>query len=135
MEKKVKTKTLKQSVVLKATPHEVYEMLMDSKLHSKFTDAKAKVNRKVGGRFTAYDGEIEGTNMRLTKDKLIIQKWRTSDWPPKHYSVATFKITKQGKGSRLDFTQKDVPANKFKDISSGWKEYYWDRMKALIESS
>lgn len=107
-------------------------MLMDSKRHSKFSGAKANMSRKVGGRFTAYDGWIEGTNMKLTKDKLIVQKWRGKDWPPKHFSVATFKITKKGSGSKLDFTQKDIPVQKFKDISSGWKTHYWAKMKKLL---
>jgi len=40
----------RQSVIIKATPREVYEALMDSRKHSRFTGAKASISRKVGGR-------------------------------------------------------------------------------------
>ena len=35
------TKTVKQTVTFKASPHDVYEALMDSKKHAKFTGDKA----------------------------------------------------------------------------------------------
>ncbi len=49
----VTTRTIEQTVTFKASPHEVYESLMDSAKHSKFTGAKASISREVGGAFTA----------------------------------------------------------------------------------
>ena len=37
----VSTKTIEQTVEFSASPHEVYEALMDSEKHSAFTGAKA----------------------------------------------------------------------------------------------
>lgn len=88
----MKTKTIRQIVVFKASPHDVYEALMDSKKHSKFTGAKAIISREVGGKINAYDGYIEGVNVELVPDKKIVQKWRGSDWPEGHYSTATFEL-------------------------------------------
>lgn len=45
----MKTKTIKQTIFFKAEPHDVYEALMDSKKHSKFTGDKAVISRKEGG--------------------------------------------------------------------------------------
>jgi len=128
----VKTRTLRQSAVFKATPHEVYEMLMDSKKHSAFTGTKAKISAKVGGKFTAYDGDIDGRNVKLVANKLIVQTWRESQWPKNHYSTVTYKLEKNGSGTKLTFMQKDVPASFAADISEGWKEYYWSRMKEYL---
>ena len=75
----MKTRTIRQTVAFKATPHEVFEALMDSKKHSEFTGGKAKISRNVSGKFTAYDGYAEGTNLELVKDKKIVQTWRASD--------------------------------------------------------
>lgn len=36
----VTTKTIEQSVTFNASPHDVYEALMDSEKHSQFTGAK-----------------------------------------------------------------------------------------------
>lgn len=42
----METKTIKQSIVFKAPPHEVYEALMDSDKHSQFTGSSAEVSRE-----------------------------------------------------------------------------------------
>ena len=129
----MKTKTIRQSVTFKASPQEVYGMLMDSKKHSKFTSSKAKISREVGGKFTAYDGYIDGTNLELVENKRIVQKWRGSDWPENHYSIATFELKKASNGAKLIFAQSDVPEDQYKPISEGWVEHYWNKMKKLLE--
>ena len=123
------SKIIKQTVTFKKTPHEVYEMLMDAKKHTAFTGAKAKINNKVGGKFSAYDGYCDGVNLELVPDKKIVQTWRASDWPEGHYSTATYELTKVKGGTKLSFTQKDVPEDQYADIKQGWIEFYWDKMK------
>jgi activator of HSP90 ATPase len=128
------SKTIRQVVTFKAAPHEVYEALMDEKTHSAFTGGKAKISRKVGGQFTIYEGDIEGKNLELIPDQKIVQSWRYSDWPEKHYSTATFALEAVEKGTRLTFTQIDVPEDKYEDIKQGWKDYYWGPMKEMLDS-
>jgi len=65
----MKTKNIQQSVVINATPREVYEALMDSRKHSKFTGAKASISRKVGGRCSVYGNYIQGINLDLVLNK------------------------------------------------------------------
>ena len=130
----MKTKNIKQNIIIKAAPREIYETLMDSKKHSEFTGGEAKINPKVGGKFTAYDGYAEGKNLELAPDKKIIQSWRASDWPEGHFSTVTFLLKKNGKGStKLEFSQKEIPREFTKDISDGWKEYYWKPIKKMLE--
>ncbi len=129
----MKTKIIRQTVILKASPHEVYDALMSSKKHSKFTEAEAKISTKVGGKLTAYDGWIEGINVKLVKDKRIVQKWRGADWPKEHYSIATFELEKVKDGTKLKFTQTDVPENEYKAIYDGWFEHYWEKMKKFFD--
>jgi len=129
----MKTATIKQSATFKASPHEVYEALMDSRKHSKFTDSKANISRRIGGKFTAYDGYIEGVNLELVPDEKIVQSWRGSDWPDGHYSKAIFALKKVEGGTRLTFTQTDVPEDQYESISQGWRDYYWKPMKKMLE--
>ena len=107
---------------------------MDSKKHSEFTGDKASISRKVNGKFTAYGGYAHGINLELIEDKKIVQTWRADDWPKDHYSIVVFDISKAKNGAKLVFTQKDVPLEQFKDISNGWKEYYWKPMKLMLEN-
>lgn len=126
------TKTIRQHATLKATPYAVYEMLMDSKLHAAFSGGAASVSRKVGGKFTAYDGYIEGKNLELVPDKKIVQAWRGSDWPKGHYSEVTFTFIAVKGGTKIDFLQTNVPTSQYEDISEGWKEFYWQPMKVWL---
>ena len=127
---------IRHSVTFKATPHQVYEALMDSAQHAKFTGAPADISREVGGGFTAYDGALLGTNQELVPDRKIVQLWRaeSDDWPPEHFSVATFTIEPENDGTLLTFVQTGVPAHRYESIDQGWHEYYWTKMKEWMES-
>ena len=129
----METKTIKQTVTFKASPHDVYEALMDAKRHAEFTGGKATISRKLGGKFSVFDGYAEGINVELEQDKKIIQTWRADDWPEGHYSKVTFTFTKTAGGTKLAFTQTSVPEEFSADVAQGWKDYYWGPMKELRE--
>lgn len=128
----MKTKSIRQVATFKASPHEVYEALMDSKKHSQFTGSNASISRKIGGKFTVWDGDLEGTNLELIPDEKIVQSWRSNDWPEGHYSRATFALKEVDGGTRLTFTQTGVPEQHHEDISQGWRDYYWSPMKEML---
>ncbi len=125
-------KILKQKVTFKVSPDVVYETLMDSKKHSQMTGGKASISQKVAGKFSAYDGYIVGTNLKLIPGKKIVQSWRGSDWPDGVYSTLTFDLKKVAGGTELSMTQVGVPIESQKSISQGWKDYYWTPMKAMF---
>ena len=125
-------KQIKQIVVFKATPEEVYDAVVDAKKHSKFSQSKATNNAKVGGKFTAYDNYISGENLKLEKGKKIVQKWTSTDFPKGHYTEVVFEFKKQGDGTKLIFTQNNVPDENYADIKKGWIEFYWKPMKVTF---
>jgi len=69
----------------------------------------------------------------LAPDQKIVQSWRYSDWPVGVYSKATFALEPVEKGTRLTFTQTGVPDDKYEEIKQGWRDYYWEPMKAMLE--
>lgn len=124
-----------QTIIIKASPEEVYSSLMNSKKHSKFTGYSAKISNKIEGKFTVYGGYIEGKNVILIKNKKIVQYWRGTDdsWPKNYFSKVTFLLEKVKNSTKLIFTHSGVPTEAYKDIKQGWKEYYWDPMKKFLE--
>jgi activator of HSP90 ATPase len=126
------TKTIQQSVTFKAGADDVYEALMDSRKHSEFTGSEVSMSRKVGGKFSAFNGYSEGANIELVPDKKIVQSWRASDWPEGHYSQATFELKEEGILTRLTFTQSGVPEDQYNDISQGWYDNYWEPMREMF---
>jgi activator of HSP90 ATPase len=128
-------KKIKQTVTFEASPHDIYEMLMDSKKHSSFTGSTAKISRDAGGKFSVWGGDISGENIELLKDKKIVQRWRSKDWPNGHFSKATFELKEEGKKTKLTFTQTDVPDEKYESVKQGWIDFYWNNMKASLKKS
>ncbi len=129
------TKTIRQTVTLNAAPKLVFGALMNEKRHATFTGNAAVISRKVGGTFTCYGGYISGINLELEAPKRIVQAWRSQTWPEGTYSIVTFALArKKGGRTRLSFTQVGVPASDFRDISKGWRTYYWSPLKAFLKA-
>lgn len=131
----METKKIKQTVSFNASPEEVYELIMDSKKHTAFSGAKASMSKKPKGKFASYDGYCSGYNIELDPGKKIVQAWHFAEdgWPETHFSTCTFIFEKKDKGTKLTFTQTDIPAHKADALKSGWKEFYWDLMKEYLK--
>jgi len=129
----MKTKTIHQTVTFQATPHDIYETLMYAKKHSQLTGSNARITKKVGDKFSIYEGEIQGVNLELVPDRKIVQSWRYSDWPEGHYSKATFLLEESKGATKLIFTQTEVPEGLYQDVAQGWRDYYWQPMKDMLE--
>ena len=56
---------LKLSVTITAKLVDIYKAWLDSKLHSAMTGSEAHVEPKIGGKFSAWDGYIEGTTIEF----------------------------------------------------------------------
>lgn len=131
----MKTKIIRQSEIFKAPPHEIYELLLDSKKHSKFTGSKSEIVRKVGGEFSAYDGYNRGKLLELVPNRKIVIALRhdEDDWPEDHFSKITIRLSKNEDGTKLTFTQSAVPSQHAGHLAQGWKDHYWEPMKAMLE--
>lgn len=123
-------KTIRQTATIRgATPHDIYETLLDSKRHAKLTGAPAKIGRTVGAAWRAYGKDLSGEHLKLIKDRRITQTWRSSDWPKGHHSRATFSLARTKGGTRVNFRQSRVPDKEFRSVKQGWLEYYWKPLK------
>ena len=98
-------KTIRQTATIRgATPHDIYETIMDPKKHTKLSRQPTTVSRRVGGAFKVGH-DLESKNLKLTKDRRIVQTWRANNWPKGTYSKATFAFARAGGGTRVTFTQ------------------------------
>jgi len=127
-------KTIVQTVVFKKTSaKDVYSLYMDEKKHSQATGAPAKISHKEGSTFSAYNGFITGRNLRLVKNKLIVQSWRGKDWKNSDLD-STFIISLQqtGKNVELQAVHANIPDKHAKGIDKGWYEFYWEPWKKFL---
>ncbi len=129
------TPAIQQSVEFDATPETLYEMYMDSKQHSDATGAPAKVSRRVGGAFTAFGGQLEGKNLLLVPNRMIVQTWRSTGWKTADPdSVLVIQFSKTKNGSRVDLVHVNVPEHDHQGVTGGWRHYYWEPWRVYLEA-
>jgi len=131
----IKKKSFKQEIKIKGTPHEIYEVFMDAKKHSKLTESKTKVSREIGGSFSIFEGALSGKNVELIQDKKIVQTWRGDgeNWPKGYYSTITLIFEPDDKGTLIKFTHIDIPEASYESVKEGWDTYYWEPLKEMLE--
>ncbi|MEZ4807194.1 MAG: SRPBCC domain-containing protein [Flavobacteriales bacterium] len=126
--------TIRQSATIPASPGEVYDALMNTRLHSRFTGQRARIGRRVGDPFSTYDGYIDGVTLDLEPGKRIIQSWRAHEagWPDDHYSQVSYRLEPTVSGTRLVLQHERVPSRLADSFRKGWKEHYWTPLKAMF---
>jgi activator of HSP90 ATPase len=133
----MKTKSIKQTVTFAATPDTIYNLIMDEKKIAAFTGSKVTMSTKVNGKFNVFDGYCHGYNVELIEGKRIVQAWHFAEdgWPDDHFSICTFELEDTGNKTKLKFLQTNVPEHKVNSLKEGWKEFYWDPMKAYLKTN
>ena len=127
--------SIHQQVSLPASPRRIYEALMDSKQHAAFTaNGAAKISRRAGGEFRCHGGFVHGRNVELKANKRIVQAWRMKNWPKGIYSLVTFTLKKQGRGTRLTLDHIGIPAGHSGHLTSGWKARYWVPLRKYLKT-
>ncbi len=127
---KTKYRTIKQKVIIPASPKEVYDAYTDPKKHSAFTESKATGKPAVGSKFTAWDGYIFGKYLELDDGKRVVQEWSSTDFP-QGYGPSRLELcfNKVPKGTELVMVHSNVPEEIADEAADGWVEWYWDPLK------
>jgi activator of HSP90 ATPase len=126
------TAIIRQTVRFRTTPHALFEMYLDSRKHSKSTGMKARISRKAGGRFLAFDGMLEGKNLLIAADRQIVQFWRAAHWKKEDWSILILSFSKVARGAQIDLVHLGVPAYDHKGVRQGWPKYYWKPWKSYL---
>ena len=124
--------SLHQEVDFKASPHRIYDILLDSKQFSAFSGEPAEISREVGGTFSMFGGKIVGRNIELLSDQRIVQAWRPASWNPGEYSIVKFELKAEGPQTRVVLDHTGFHEGDFGHLDSGWKMHYWERLAKYL---
>ncbi|HKR66772.1 MAG TPA: SRPBCC domain-containing protein [Thermoanaerobaculia bacterium] len=128
-------KTIKQRVKFKADPATVYELLADSRKHTALTGRPANISSNIGGPFVLGENEVTGINVDLVPGKRIVQAWRHRRFPEGIYSMAAVTLTPTPDGgTELVLTHRGVPKDLIPETEQAWRDQYWSRIRAYVES-
>lgn len=129
------SESIKLSRVIPASPRQIYEAWLDSKEHTAFTGGEARIDSKVGGRFTAWDGYIEGKTLELEPHKRIVQSWRTSEFSAGSPDSRLEVVLEEAKdGTKVTLIHTQIPDGQGAQYKQGWIDYYFTPMKRYLAS-
>ena len=118
------------SAVVPAKASEIYKAWLSTKGHAAMTGSPAKVEGKVGGKFSAWDGYIFGTTLELTPNERIPQAWRTTEFPEdapdSRLEVLLEEVTG---GTKITLAHTKMPDDQVEDYRQGWEDFYFKPMK------
>jgi activator of HSP90 ATPase len=111
---------------LPASPDKLFDMYLDPVAHAEFTGLPVTIEPRPGGVFRAFDGMLSGTILHIEPKSLIVQTWRSANWPlTAMNSVLTLSFWSEKDGARIELVQVNVPEEDFAGVSQGWERYYW----------
>lgn len=130
---KEKVVTVLHTVEFDAPVKVIFDLYAIARQHAKVIGAPVVLQRRVGGRFSAWGGSVSGVNVVLESPALITQAWRTSDFPPGNFSILHLALAPAGRGrTRLTLTQHGVPQSLAREIEGNWHACYWDNIRQML---
>ena len=126
-------KNFTMTVILQATPKDIYEAWMSSEGHSEMTGSPAVVDDKVGGKYSAWENYIFGKTLELELFERILQSWRTTEFPEGALDSQIEILLKAVKGgTKLTLIHSGLPEGTLDEYRHGWEEFYFTPMKAYF---
>lgn len=125
-------KKITQKYVIKSPIQEVWQALTDPEIIDKWGGGPAKMSSEEGFEFELWGGDVYGKNIEVTPGKKLVQEWFGGKWDKP--SIATFVLNPNGTGTKIDFSQVDVPDSEFSEIEQGWRDYYLGPLRDYLEN-
>ena len=117
------------SETFNATALVIYNSWLSTQGHTAMTGSPAKVDGRVNGDFTAWDGYIWGTFLELEKNKRIVQTWRTSEFPEEADDSRVEILLEENEGkTKLTLIHTNIPEGQ-DSYKQGWLDFYFKPMK------
>lgn len=127
-------KIIKQTYSINASIEQVWKALTDPKQIDAWGGGPAKMDDKVGTKFSLWGGEIWGENKEIVQNKMLVQDWwsETDKWDVA--SKVTFMLKSVSGKTQLTLTHENIPDKDAKSIDAGWKSFYLAPLKQSLES-
>lgn len=126
-------KVINQKYIINASSEKVWEALTNPNLIKRWSGADAIMDDKTGTNFKLWDGDIFGKNIKVEKGEKLVQEWYGGKWDKP--STLTFTFKNLGNKTEVNLLHEDVPDNEAKDIENGWRDYYMNPLKELVEEN
>lgn len=118
---------------LSAPPARVMQLLTDAALIRKWSGGEAVLENKVGGRFSMFDGWVNGAVTKTGADELAYT-WLTTDQPEGSKPTEVHYVLKKHDGGTKVILHHTgfATEEEMKDHRSGWADFFFDPLEDFI---
>jgi activator of HSP90 ATPase len=118
------------SIILPASAEKLYSAWLTSEGHALMTGSPARVDGRIGGEFSAWDGYIFGRTLELQPPRRILQAWRTTEFPDHAPDSRLEILLKPAEGgTRLTLIHTEIPEGQQESYRQGWQDFYFTPMR------
>lgn len=124
-------KVIEQIVKFKgATAAGLFDIFLDPVKHSQLHNgATAIISSKEGDKFSLINGNLNGKNLLIVPNRMIVQSWRGNVWEDDDLdSIVTLVFSNTKTGAQIYLSHSCTPTQ-FKEL---WKEVYWDPLTKFL---
>lgn len=125
------SKTLEQNYSIKAPISKVWQAFVDPEIINQWGAGPAKMDDKVGTKFSLWNNDIYGENIEVVREKKLVQNWYGGDWEKP--SVVKFTFNEKDGETKINLVHTDLPDGEEDNFADGWKSYYVGAIKELLE--
>lgn len=120
---------------IRAPIHEVFEAMTVSRIIDDWGGGPARVQARVNGRYSLWDGEMSGLIREIVYPTRIIYTLREESWEDSYLdSLVTWELKENSRGTELFLRHTGLPNRKIREThNDGWGEYFLGPLKAFLE--
>lgn len=124
-------KDLRKTIHIKVSREEVYNAITNPLTIELWSGYEAKMKAGPGSEFSMYDGDITGRIRTMDPPSLLEQEWDFGD--QEEDSIVRIELFDESGKTRVELIHTNIPDDAFKNIETGWKEYYLGALKSYLE--
>jgi activator of HSP90 ATPase len=112
------------------TAAELFDIYVNPQKHSIFHGgAETKMSAIAGDSFSLLNGNLNGKNLLVVRNRMIVQSWRGNVWEENDLdSILTLVFSNTKTGAQIYMTHSCTP-KQFKEL---WKQVYWDPIREFL---
>lgn len=118
------TSSISETYEFQTLAKELYVTFLDKARVAAWTRAAPNLEPAVGGRFSLFNGNIEGEFLELEENAKIVQTWRLQAWPKGHFAKLSLSFDQGLDGTNLRMVMDDVPLSQEDVVKTNFDQYY-----------
>lgn len=118
---------------IKAPLAKVWDALISPTIIEQWSGAPAEMSGKAKATFKLWNGDVWGTNTFVRAPVHLEQDWFGGKWDkPSKLCIA---LTDERGETIVTICHSYVPADEERDFANGWKNSYFEPLKAYVEAA